>query len=727
MFLVFAIALLVGAALVMLVQPLCARMVLPALGGTPGVWNTCMVFFQAGLLAGYSYAHIAPRWLPGIAHRVLHVVVLAAAALTLPALITTPAAPPHFPALWLLGTLLAAVGLPYVMAASTGPLLQRWFAESGAPNPYVLYAASNAGSFLGILAYPFLVEPKLTLAEQAEAWRWGFIGLTGLTAASAVYSWVRRAPVTEARRGPAAPVRWPQRLRWLLLAFAPSSLLLSVTGYLTTDIAPVPLLWLAPLALYLLTFTLVFASRQIMSHQVLLRWQPAVLVVLMLVLLREANEPLLVVLGLHLAGFFWLTMVCHGELARTKPVPEHLTEFYLWLALGGVLGGAFNALVAPVVFTGYLEYPLVLVLIAALRPADLVSGASDSGMRSGAAPATISGRLSAWIIIPLIFGGITAMVPLLARWTSSDGTRALAYALPLIVSYFLQFNVRRFALALAAVFVASALDPGIHGPAAYRTRSFFGVHRVTTEHGMRRLIHGNTQHGVQFLDSSKRRIPQAYYHPTGPIGRLLTAWNDDPRRRRVALVGLGAGALAAYAESEDDWTFFEIDPAVIHIARDTGLFTYLADSKGKIDILAGDARLTLQQSDETFGLLIIDAFGSDAIPLHLLTREAMDLYQSKLKPGGVLAVHISNRYVDLEPVLAQHAAERGWTCLIADDRGSSGYPGKSPSVWAFLAERRELIDLPNSLVQRAAADPTMRTWTDDYTNLLGVLRLGREE
>jgi spermidine synthase len=715
MFILFAVTLLVSAGLLMVVQPLCARMLLPVLGGTPAVWNTCMVFFQAGLLAGYGYAHLTSRWLPGAGQRLLHLVVVAAAALTLPAVISAPATPPGLPAAWLLTALLVSVGLPYVVVASTAPLLQRWFADAGSANPYVLYAASNAGSFLGLLAYPLVVEPALTLAEQAEGWRWGFLGMTALTAACALGSWRGRAGERAGAAAGTSVISWPARLRWLLLALAPSSLLLSVTGYLTTDIAPVPLLWIIPLALYLLTFTMVFAARVLIPHAAVLRVLPAVLIVLMLLLLYGANEPLWLVLGLHLLGFFWLALACHGELARTRPPARHLTEFYLWVALGGVLGGAFNALVAPLVFTSYVEYPLMLVLVAALRPAG---------------PETEAGGLRAWQSewqFPVILGGATAAAILFTRLggSAAAGVAALIYAVPLVVCYLVQFNVRRFALALAAVLLASALDPGVHGAADYRARSFFGVHRVSSSGGMRRLIHGNTQHGVQFLDAAKRHIPLAYYHPTGPIGRLLTAWRDDPRRRRVGLVGLGAGALAAYAQPGDSWTFFEIDPDVVYIARDSGLFTYLPDKREQVGVVVGDARLTLQQTEEKFGLLVIDAFGSDSIPVHLLTREAMELYRSRLQPGGVLAVHISNRYVNLEPVLASHAEAQGLVCYVVEDLSASSvtYPGKSPSVWAFLAARRQDLgegELPG--LRPAEIDPDLREWTDHYTNLLRVLR-----
>jgi hypothetical protein len=491
-----------------------------------------------------------------------------------------------------------------------------------------------------------------------------------------------------------------------------------VTNYLTTDIAAIPLLWVAPLALYLLTFTMVFSARPIIPHALVARWQPLAVLILMLLFLREATDPLPVVLALHMLGFFWIALGCHGELARSKPAPAHLTEFYFWLALGGALGGACNALIAPLVFTSYAEYPLMIAVAATLGTA------LDSRSRGD------FGSLSRWDwLAPACLAGLTALLILISRRSRLDPTVSLlvAYLPPLVGCYLLQSQRLRFGLAVGAVLFASQLDPGVHGPTAVRLRSFFGVHRVTEQDGMRRLIHGNTVHGQQFLSGPKRREALAYYHVTGPIGRLLTTLEDDPRRRRVGLVGLGAGSLAAYAQPGERWTFFEIDPTVVHLARDSGLFTFLKDSRGDIDIVVGDARLTLQQTSEKFGVLILDAFGSDAIPWHLLTREALQLYRQRLEDDGILAFHISNRYVELEPVLAEHAGELGLTAIVANDlEGSGDHPGKLPSVWLFLSRRKVELGPAGFVAKPAQKQPGLRVWTDDFVNLLPVLRW-REE
>lgn len=707
----FGCTLFLSAALLMLVQPLCARQILPALGGTPNVWNTCLVFFQTGLLAGYGYAHWSARGL-GIKGSVLvHLALLAVAFAMLPIHLPRPATTPDMPVAWLLQALLTGVAVPFAVIAASGPLLQRWFAAGDFGNPYPLYVASNAGSFAGLLAYPFLVEPLLTLPEQSDWWRWGCLGLVAATLMCGLVLLPRRIEPGNPSlpKDPPPPVSWRERFRWLILAFVPSSLLLSVTNYLTTDIAAMPLLWIVPLALYLLTFVLVFSARPIFPHALSTRWQPLAVIVLMLLLLREASEPLLLVLLLHLAGFFWIALACHGELSRSRPDSRHLTEFYLWLAVGGALGGTFNTLIAPMVFSTYAEYPLMIAAAAALRPS---------------ADATRFDRSDG--IVTVALGFATCLLILLSAWLELDAALKVffVYLAPLVTCYLLQHRPLRFGLAVGAVLLASSMDPGIHGRAAVRMRSFFGVHRVTEHQGMRRLVHGNTVHGQQFLDAKKSRQPLAYYHESGPIGWLLKDMKQNSRLQRVGLVGLGAGALAAYAQPRQRWTFLEIDPTVVHIARDSGLFTFLRDSRGELDFVVGDARLTLQRETDTFGMLILDAFGSDAIPWHLLTREALQLYRLRLQDDGILAFHISNRYVNLEPVLANHAADMGLECTVAQDLATdtlAQHPGKLPSIWLFLAKRRVVMDGAPFHQHRGRADPNARRWTDDFANLIQVL------
>lgn len=712
----FASTLLLGSCLLFLVQPLCARMLLPTLGGTPAVWSTCMVFFQASLLVGYAYAHFGPRLLGLGPHVAVHVVMLPLALLCLPLTLPRAVAPPAWPILWLMQVLVGAVGLPFFACASCAPLLQRWYVRaSGDQDPYFLYAASNFGSFGALLLYPFVIEPTLTLAAQARLWMLGYVLLVGASLACALCLRLRAPVASEPARPTSMRPTVGTRLRWLLLSLVPSSLMLSVTNYLTTDIAAIPLLWIVPLGIYLLTFTLVFARRPFFPHRAMVRWMPLVVVVLAVIMLQEASEPVFVVMTLHLVGLFWLAMVCHGELARTRPPADRLTEFYLWLACGGVLGGVFNVLVAPLVFKSLVEYPLMIAAACLLRPALAAPPAPCLAWRSS-----------------LAVGILTLGLVFLGRSMDLDPgplSVAVMFALPLLLAYFLQEGPYRFGLCIALIFAASAFYPGIHGGAVYRARSFFGVHRVTEQGGFRKLFHGNILHGQQSLDPRQRSEPLTYYYRTGPIGQVLKALHGDQRLQRVGLIGLGTGALASYAAPGEHWTFFEIDPTVIHIASPAaGLFTYLKDCQGRIDVVVGDARLTLSQQADKYGLLVIDAFGSDAIPLHLLTREALQGYLTRLTDDGILAFHISNRYVDLEPVLANLADDAHLICRIQKDLGApdagSQQSGKLPSVWVLMTRApQDLAPLASSTLWDAARGrPGMGVWTDDFSNLVSVLR-----
>jgi len=677
-----------------------------------------MVFFQTGLLLGYGYAHLGNRVL-GVKGQVLvHLLLSVLAFLCLPIAIPRDIAPPESPRLWLIQTLVVTVGLPLFVVASHGPLLQSWFARSGnCPDPYFLYAGSNLGSFAALIAYPVLVEPNLTLESQGKGWMIAYAGMVLALSACGLCVWRKRSGGILPPQSAAAGCRRYERLRWVLLALVPSSLMLSVTTYLTTDIAAIPLLWIIPLGIYLLTFSLVFARKQLVPHQVFVRWMPMVVVILAIMILQEGTEPLFLVLSLHLFGLFWLAMVCHGELARTRPPADRLTEFYIWLAVGGVLGGLFNALVAPVIFNALAEYPLMIALACLLRPSPMVTPF----------------RLRRELGIPLLVGGLTLVLIGLGRamnLPAGPTSMAALFALPLILVYLLQNRSIPFGLSLAAVFLAGSQYAGIHGPSSYQTRSFFGIHRVTEQDGFRRLFHGHILHGQENLDPQRLGEPLTYYYRTGPIGQLLTALQGDERLKRVGLIGLGTGALASYTQAGQHWTFFEIDPAVASIAAsDKGFFSYLRDAKGQVDVVVGDGRLALNQQPDKFGLLVIDAFGSDAIPLHLLTREALRVYLAHLQDHGILAFHISNLYVDLEPVLANLALDScpKLVCRIQYDldlNDADMRRGKKPSVWVIMARSaRDFGPLENSPGWRPArSNPDLQVWTDDFSNLVSVVR-----
>jgi hypothetical protein len=720
----FSLTLFVSAALLFLVQPLVARRLLPLLGGTPAVWTSCMLFFQAALLAGYGYAHLlAHRF--GTGGRLLtHLAVLAAAALVLPIALTEEPREETTPLFWILGVLARTVGPPFVALAASAPLLQRWFAGTGHPSaddPYFLYAASNVGSLLALLAYPFLIEPHLTLQEQSADWALGYGLLTALTAVCAWVVW-RSPPRHQAAldRGSERaaevvvtnlPGRW-QPLRWLVLAFVPASLMLSVTTYLSTDIAAIPLLWVVPLALYLLTFALAFARRRLLPHGLMVRLLPAAVILVTVALLTQATEPLLVLVVGHLALLFVVAMVCHGELARLRPPAEQLTGFYLCLSVGGVLGGLFNGLLAPLVFPGLWEYPLVLVAACLVAPPRI---------------AAVAGPTRADLLWPLALASLTAALVVIGQYAGLQAgpvASGVMFAVPAVLCYTMLDRPLRFGLGVAALFLGGALYQGVHGRTLHQERSFFGVHRVVLDADGKShiLVHGNTVHGRQWLDPARKDVPLMYYHPTGPAGRAFEEMHRRGDRRPVAVVGLGAGSLARYGQPGQELTFYEIDPAVIRIASDPEFFTFLRDSPAKIDLVAGDARLTLARAPaKHYGVIVIDAFSSDAIPLHLLTREALAVYRSRLADDGVLLFHISNRYVDLAPVLGDLAGDAGLLAQVRQDLTGDVATGKLPSHWVLLTPSTVGL-MPGSSWLPLRPREGVPVWTDDYSNLAGAIR-----
>lgn len=593
-----------SAFLLFLVQPMFGRMVLPLLGGTPAVWNTCMLFFQAALLGGYGYAHLSARL--GVRRQAtLHLFLLAGAALLLP--VSVAGAVPEggdAPIPWLLRLMVTTVGLPFLILAATGPLLQWWFSRSAHPDahdPYRLYAASNLGSLLALLAYPLWVEPRLGLAGQSGAWAVGYVLLGLLLAGCAAAVWRRPAAAAAPSRVAAAPVddrvTARERAIWTALAFIPSSLLLGVTTYLTTDLAPVPLLWVLPLALYLLSFTLVFAPRQLVPHRWMVAVQPALLAVVVLLLLNGFVQNPAFAIPIHLAGLFVTAMVCHGELARRRPAVRHLTEFYLWIAVGGVLGGAFNALLAPALFARAWEYPIVLVLACLARPWP-------------GRPRYFRGHLGG----ALRSAGLVAALLLLIRTDANDLPTAAYVAVAAAVIALLSIALGRtplwLALCIGTVLLVRTVQDVREEDTLLARRSFFGQYRVYRVDGgwegrYHVLTHGSTLHGAQSLDPERRGDPLTYYVQSGPLGSLFFSMGVSSSPRRVAIVGLGTGTTAAYGAEGEAWTFYEIDPGIERIARSPRLFTYLRDSPADIRVVLGDARLSLSRAPEGLSLIHI--------------------------------------------------------------------------------------------------------------------------
>lgn len=727
----FAFTVFASAALMFTVEPLIGKSLLPLAGGTPAVWTTCLLFFQVALLAGYAYAHgvgdrLAPR------HQVLlHLPVVVLPLIALPLTIDPNwfAGTGH-PVLSLLPMLAKLIGLPFFALATTAPLMQRWFALTEPKgNPYPLYAASNAGSLIALAAYPFLLEPTLGLLQQRWWWSVGYGLYVWLVAFCGVRVW--QSATLEASKPVIAKSNDDPWLKWLLLSFAPSSLLMSVTTAVTTDITPVPLLWVLPLALYLLTFILAFAGRPVLSHNLVLRIAPIAALAVLYAIFVSATKPWWAVLGIHLLAFFVVSLACHGELARLKPPPERLTRFYLIMSVGGVLGGLLNAVVAPVAFQklGMAEYPLVLIVAMALMPRrpkrkELKDIPEATGARSLAFPFVVGALTVAAVIVARYLGRTEAVVG------------GLLFGVPLVFMFLLVDRPLRFAAGLLLMWFASLFYVGESGSTLYFERNFFGKIKVGAESdGAHILIHGSTIHGRQLWDKGKAlNVPLTYYGKIGPLGDIFSAI-EAKGSPPVAACGLGAGSMAPFAKPGQAWTYYEIDPAMVRVAQDPSLFAFLTDNfpNGKgLTVEIGDARLEMARAPKGgYGLIVLDAFSSDSIPVHLLTREAIVLYLDKLAPNGLIAFHISNRYLNLEPVLASAAKDLNLIARVRreDVEGDEAKLGRLSSIWVVLARNDAALGKLAALPEwrpLPAPPKGFRIWTDDYSNLLSVFNYENE-
>ncbi|HWK97903.1 MAG TPA: fused MFS/spermidine synthase [Pseudolabrys sp.] len=719
---IYALTLFVSALLLFLIQPMFTKMVLPRLGGAPTVWSIAMVFFQAALLAGYSYAHVLVRRLSPWQGAFVHFCLLACAAATLPIAISSLFAvpPTEGVSIWLIGLFSASIGLPFVALSASAPLLQGWFAgldHAQARNPYVLYAASNLGSFAALFAYPVVVEPFLTLREQSQIWSTGFAVLAVLIAVAAVLGQRHQSEALAPERAvTTASTPWPERLRWMALAAIPVGLTISVTTYISTDVASAPFLWVIPLALYLLTFVAVFRERPWLPASVVVMLVPFVVAPLSIGLLGGAKHYMFAMVALNLAAFVLLTLLCHAELYRRRPAPAKLTEFYLWMSVGGVAGGLFAALAAPHLFPLTYEYPLLIVVALMAMPGMFVPRGR---------------RLAREIVPPLALAGV-AVVARLVFGVELPASAALPFQIALValaaVMLFQRNRPTRFAaLAVLAFLVTALWQPGLNR--VLTLRSFFGVHQVIdTADGYRLLFNGTTLHGAERIAdiASSTPEPLTYYSPDGAIGQgIEAARSAQGGLRRVAVVGLGTGSLSCLRRGGERWTFYEIDPAVVQIARNPKLFNFMSSCAPAAPIVLGDARLTLAQSPETYDLIVLDAFSSDAIPVHLLTREAIAGYLSRLAPHGALVLHISNRYLELASVVAAIAASEG---LVAKGK----LDARAPTIpWDYRANAQAavLARSPDTLrnLESVAGwttlplETTVAAWTDDYSNIFGAL------
>ena len=723
---IFVVSVFTSAALVFMVQPMVAKLVLPLLGGSPAVWNTSMAFFQIALLVGYGYAHFLQK-IPQVRRQItVHIAALVVAGLTLfPLSISKLAGDPssNHPALWLLAVLALSIGLPFAILSATAPLVQAWHARvfrgQGASEPYSLYAASNLGSLLALLAYPVVMEPLLTLHTQRWTWSSGYWVFVLILASLAIMLWKRsEIPVGESSEAPAkltpTPL-WRERAIWVALAAIPASLMSGVTAHLATDVASAPFLWVAPLALYLVTFIIAFQTKPLIPNKGALTFQAAAVAACAATLQFGANAIELQIF-VHLACFFLTALICHMALVARRPDPEHLTEFYLCMSLGGVVGGSFNAFLAPVIFSTVIEYPLILALSCLARPWG-------------------KGRLTYWQMSVVAVGVLAALVAALAV-KQLGPTMAVKLALATTtVAVFLIRDRALFMLALMVTLLFTANAVGDRADVIRTDRSFFGVLRQTRTEiaglggNVRMLAHGTTLHGAQAEDPRYRCRPLVYYAPETPIGQVFSASQAMQPALRIGAVGLGTGSVSTYVRPTDHLTFFEIDPLVIRIAHESGDFTYTTRcAKGPVDFVLGDARLTLaKQPKDAFDILLIDAFSSDSVPAHLLTVEAVKGYLSHLKPGGVLILHLSNRNLELRaPAMAVAGAAGGYALLQRHNKDP-----RSPNMWessedALIIGRSAAALAPFEADERwEKSDPTLtRPWTDDYTNLVGAL-IGR--
>jgi len=730
--LIFTVTLFTSAMLLFSVQPLFTKMVLPRLGGSPAVWSIAMVFFQGVLLAGYAYAHALTKFTRPKVALIIHAIVLLVAFLALPISISAQwGAPPETgQAFWLLGLFLASVGLPFFAVAANGPLLQAWFARTNHPHasdPYFLYGASNVGSFAALISYPVFFEPVFRLGTQAWLWSAGFALLGFLIIISGlvtVRSGMDKASVVSDNKLNDSAPTFKQRAIWIGLAFVPSALLVAVTQHISTDIAAAPFMWVIPLALFLLTFVITFQRKPILKHS----WMSVALMMLVGPLIASLYidvEGLYAIIGLTLLQFimfFVAAMVCHGELVSQRPSATYLTEFYLWMSFGGVLGGIFTGLIAPEIFSTVLEYPLLIAVVFLCR-SELYKNL-DQTMRRDL----------------LSIALVTAVALLPAIWGFSFGpeTGTIYYiGIAMFVTYLLLNRdkpVRHLAVVISMLVVVGVYDSDL-GSAEYK-RSFFGVQKVaeSSDGQYRLLFSGTTLHGAERIlnkDGSKftgKPIPTSYYYAGSPLVQSIEAVREARGGAiNIAAIGLGSGSLACYSKPGENWKFFEIDPVVVGIARDPSKFRFLSECAPDMPIVIGDARLTLaNEAPKAYDLILLDAFSSDAIPVHLLTKEAIALYLDKLSDNGVLVFHISNRHMRLAEVLSSIANASGlvtYSLLKMPDKAKTGNQFDEASMVAVLA--RKDADLGrisrDGVWRKVPVDAAIKPWTDDYANILSAI------
>ncbi len=665
----YAVTIFLSAFLLFQVQPIIAKIILPWFGGSSAVWSTCMLFFQAALLGGYLYAHGLIKKLNGRKQAMVHIGLLAVSLAVLPIVPNLAWKPTggENPSWRILGLLAATIGLPYFLLATTSPLLQAWYARANrGAIPYRLFALSNFASFLALVSYPPLVEPNLANRSQAIVWSVAYGAFVLVCAAAA---WFSRgdgdaAVSTEEIDDEPAP-GMQTLLLWIGLAACPSILLLTVTTHLTQDVASIPFLWIIPLVIYLLSFILCFESKRFYWRAFYLILAIPALAGMAYLLWPNGRElSMKESVGFFLGAFFVVAMVCHGELVRLKPHPKHLTLFYVMLSAGGAMGGVFAGLIAPNLFSAYYEFPIGL--------------------------------------------GITACLIVTVAMPKDRARRIVSAALLVLLAGYLAF-------------LAVVQHDRVSG---YLTvvRNFYGQLRIKQAGNLRTLLHGTINHGTQMMTEEGRRNPTSYFCPSSGVGEAILA-RDEGVPQRIGVIGLGTGTIASYGRAGDSVHIYEINPMVLRLA--TMQFTYLKDSPAKVDVAMGDARLSLEEEQpQNFDVLVVDAFSGDSIPVHLLTREALALYFRHLKRHGILAVHISNRYLDLQPVVTAAASELKKATLLFDRDETDEEPLCYGSTWVLVVDKSLRATHPRLFEQGFEIFPTpsFRIWTDDYSNLYKILK-----
>tara|TARA_B100001750_G_scaffold210723_3_gene191507 strand:+ start:906 stop:3110 length:2205 start_codon:yes stop_codon:yes gene_type:complete len=722
--------LLVSAFLLFLVQPLVSKTLLPVLGGTPAVWTTSMLFFQILLLGGYCWAHVMIRYMPLYIPPLLQLIMIITGFFMIH---TDGFTPPDFtttdPVWWQLKTMFFIVGIPYFVLATNAPLYQALYRNftqhtSGGKTPYALYSLSNIGSFVALASYPFLFEPLLTLGNQSLVWKIGYGILCVLVAGSAFLFYriyrKEKPALTAAQADNAMTASkdknvfsWKPVSLWLLLAFIPSSLMLGVTSHVTTDIASLPLLWIIPLAAYLTSFIIAFAEPPLWwarhdKKAFSLAIMSAAIMLLTIVFPTLKYEIFLLIV--HYTGFFMVATYCHLLLAQSKPDTKYLTGFFIIVSCGGALGGVFNALLAYHIFNTATEYGIILCLFVIFICFYKRFAWHKLDSRS--------------LYVLGIFELIAAVFFICAIYFNMVMVVFLFCIICLMVFY----NYRPVMLGVTCVLCFIFLYKDIHTNDIVRERNVFGVVKVRDRDNIRQLVHGTTLHGLQTLPLSDSPTPTSYYHPQGPLGDVFRILDEQKGPQNIAVLGMGTAATGCYIKNGREFDFYEIDKNVVKIASNPDLFTYLSACQPNADIILGDARIGIQkQPDASYDMILLDVFSSDAIPLHILTKEAFDIYREKLKPEGFIVFHISNRFFDLTPVIANIATQYGYPVIkrtgvdkIADD------PTYNTSIYVVVSASDQKINdltaLNDAWKTDDLAKPSQKIWTDNYANIFAVMK-----